>query len=214
MAVGTGTDMELGVSMKSKCGIAGLNCLRRMVFAMLLAVTATAAFANTVFKCKGSDGLFHYQGSKCFQEQEISSWEATVPAVKTASVEKRELPSEAVVIQEGAFQSYRVRGYLNDIATTMLVDTGASFVAIPSGLADKLGLGCKSLVVVNTANGRTKNCRSTVKTLRIGNFVLPDIDVIVIAADSFAEVLLGQSALRRLKVEQESGEIRLTMPKK
>ena len=35
---------------------------------------------------------------------------------------------------------YVIRGEINGTATKMLVDTGATYIAIPSGLADELGL--------------------------------------------------------------------------
>lgn len=177
---------------------------------LALALIPAGAVADTVFKCKGADGNLHYQSTKCAQAEEVSSWgarsSATVQVVEGG--EAGESGAAFVVVRKNAFNAYWLRGSVNGISVPMVVDTGASFVAIPLPLARQLGLRCYSQVAMSTANGITQNCKSVVRSVQVGPMVLPDVDVVIM--DNLNVVLLGQSALGRLKVEQAGGEIRLS----
>lgn len=176
--------------------------------ALTLAVTPIGASADTLFKCKDADGQVHFQDAKCVPTQGVSSRELKVaPAIKATQTPK-ESEGAFVLINVDSHNAYRVLGLVNDMPVQMLVDTGASFVAIPSALAAKTGVGCESAVRVSTANGTSTICKSKIKSLRIGNMVLPNVDAVVLP--NAQEVLLGQSALNRLKVEQSKGVLRLS----
>jgi aspartyl protease family protein len=152
----------------------------------------------------------HYQSTKCVQADEVSSWGARSSA--TVKVLEGDAGGEAgaafVVIRKNAFNAYWLRGSINGTSVAMVVDTGASFVSIPLQLAKQLGLRCYSQLALNTANGITQNCKSVVHSVQVGPMVLPDVDVVIM--NDLNVVLLGQSALGRLKVEQSNGEIRLS----
>ncbi len=168
------------------------------------------AEADTVFKCKGADGNLHYQSTKCAQAEEVSSWGAR--SSSTVQVVEGEAGGESgtafVVVRKNAFNAYWLRGSINGTSVAMVVDTGASFVSIPFPLAKQLGLRCYSQVAMSTANGITQNCKSVVRSVQIGSMVMPDVEVVIM--NYLNVVLLGQSALGRLKVEQSNGEIRLS----
>jgi aspartyl protease family protein len=165
------------------------------------------AEADTVFKCKGADGNLHYQSTKCAQAEEVSSWGAR--SSSTVQVVEGDAGGAAfMVVRKNAFNAYWLRGSINGASVAMVVDTGASFVSIPLPLAKQLGLRCYSQVAMSTANGITQNCKSVVRSVQIGSMVLPDVEVVIM--NNLNVVLLGQSALGRLKVEQSNGEIRLS----
>jgi aspartyl protease family protein len=182
----------------------------RFLFALALKLVTADVLAETVFKCRGADGNLHYQSTKCAQAEEVSSWGArsssTVQVVEGG--EAGEAGAAFVVVRKNAFNAYWLRGSISGTSVAMVVDTGASFVSIPFLLAKQLGLRCYSQVAMSTANGITQNCKSVVRSVQIGPMVLPDVEVVIM--NNLNVVLLGQSALGRLKVEQSNGEIRLS----
>lgn len=103
---------------------------------------------------------------------------------------------------------YRVEGYIQDVPVEMMVDSGASKLTIPTSLANSLGLKCDAPTTMVGANNRTAACRSTVKKFQIGSIILTDVAVLY--AEGIDTVLMGQSVLSRLKVEQNNGALTLT----
>jgi aspartyl protease family protein len=96
----------------------------------------------------------------------------------------------------------------------MVFDTGASLTTIPAGLADELGLKpspSDPVVRCETADGTVVEAkRMTVPTMRVGRFVVNDVDCAVMPTGK-GEVapLLGQSFHRHFtyKFTPESGHL-------
>ena len=172
--------------------------------ACLLPITCTAALADTVFKCQGADGRVHYQSTRCLQAAEVSHW---APKEFTSVPYK---PAALVIAIDNTL-AYRVNGEVEGVAVNMQVDTGASMVAIPATLAKRLKLEVGQAHQFNTANGPTTGYRTTLRTLKVGDFMLHDVDAVVMN-NLPGIVLLGQTALSRLKVEQAKGELRISAP--
>jgi clan AA aspartic protease (TIGR02281 family) len=173
-----------------------------VLFSLPLLFAPNMVSAETIFKCKGADGAMHYQGSKCAQTDEVSHWapkEFTAIPYKTASI----------VIPIDGSMAYRVNGSIEGTAVSMQVDTGASSVAIPKSLADKLKLTLGQPQQFSTANGLTTGYKTIIHTLKIGDFTLTDVEAAVMS-NLPGGVLLGQTALGRLKVEQAKGELRIS----
>lgn len=166
----------------------------------LFSFAATAA-ADTVFKCRGADGKTHYQSSRCSQSDEVSHW---APREFTAIPYK----PAAIVIPIDRSMAYRVNGEIEGMTVSMQVDTGASMLSIPAALADKLKLERGQPHQFNTANGTTMGYRTVIHKLKVGDITLTDVDAAVMG--NLGIVLLGQTALSRLKVEQAKGELRIS----
>lgn len=162
------------------------------------------AGAETVFKCKGPDGSMHYQNTRCLQSDEVSHW---APREFTAIPYK----PAALVIAIDRSMAYRVNGEIEGATVSMQVDTGAAMVSIPAALADKLKLVRGQPQQFSTANGLTMGYKTVIRTLKIGDFTLKDVDA-AIMTNLPSGVLLGQTALGRLKVEQSKGELRIFAP--
>jgi hypothetical protein len=77
-------------------------------------------------------------------------------------------------------------------------------------IAYKIGLTCHGTSYSNTANGKVQICTALIDTLQIGGITLTNVEASVMP-DMTDVVLLGQSALRRLKVEQANDQIRLSV---
>lgn len=69
-------------------------------------------------------------------------------------VQHNEGPS-TVVLKRSRNGHYFAKGFINDSPVTFLLDTGATSVAIPQKVADRLGLQKGYQHYVNTANGQS-----------------------------------------------------------
>ena len=102
-----------------------------------------------------------------------------------------------------------VDGQINQQPVTFLVDTGASFVAIPAELAEKMGLERGRSFMVETANGSAPGFSTHLQSLRIGDIVLHDVDAGIVPGMGGDDVLLGMSALRQLDFSSRGGVLLL-----
>lgn len=175
--------------------------------ALSLAVIPLASNADTVFKCKDHRGSLLYQGSKCDQAEEVGKWDVNA---NTPLPPKPESVAYYVSAKKGTGGVYRLDGEINGVAVNMVVDTGAAFLSIPSQMADQLKLSKGDPHSLMSANGMVQGYNTTVKNLKIGKFLISNISAVV--SPNTAGILLGQSVLGSLKVEQSKEELRLSVP--
>jgi len=96
----------------------------------------------------------------------------------------------------------------------LLVDTGASFLVLPTSLAEQLGLRLSDMLQrsVQTAKGPVEALIGRVPQLRIGNATFPQVETAFIN-DAYlgGESLLGMSVFRGHKVVLDDAANRLTL---
>ncbi|MCB1868939.1 MAG: TIGR02281 family clan AA aspartic protease [Gammaproteobacteria bacterium] len=112
--------------------------------------------------------------------------------------------------RQGAFLTL---GSINGRSTEMLVDTGASSVAMSEVEAKRLGIpyrlnGMKS--TVRTASGFANAYQITLANVQVGAIELTNVDGVVVKGDSPREVLLGMSFLKRVKMDVEGSVLVLS----
>jgi len=97
---------------------------------------------------------------------------------------------------------YVATGLLNTEPVDFLLDTGASDIALPTAIAQKLNLSKGQPIIYRTANGSVVGYMTTIKRVKLG-----DIEVFDVAAginpgleENF--VLLGMSFLKQLEFTQ------------
>ncbi len=100
-------------------------------------------------------------------------------------------------------------GQINARPVQFMLDTGATNVAIPESVADKLRLERGDSVQVSTANGRTEAFRTTLRRLQIGDIVLDNVRALVVPGLDGDQVLLGMSAIKQLEFTQRGGTLLL-----
>lgn len=100
-------------------------------------------------------------------------------------------------------------GQMNGRPVHFLLDTGATDVAIPVDLAEKLGLERGAPVMLSTANGRTQGYRTQLETLQLGDILLRNVRALVVPGLDGEQVLLGMSALKQLEFTQRGGTLLL-----
>lgn len=167
----------------------------------------TPAQAATIFKCKDTHGALLYQEKPCAEEtKSISSWNISTDA----KMDDDGSPSSTgpLVIGQGNNGHYFIDGAINDNFLNFVIDTGATTVALPGNISTAAGLRCIKKGMSNTANGLTSVCTTIIQKLRFGNFTLRDVEAVIIP--SLNQPLLGMNVLKRFKVEQDNGQMRLS----
>ncbi len=104
---------------------------------------------------------------------------------------------------------YLVNGKINGNAVTFLLDTGATNVAVPKSIANRLGLASMETGYADTANGRVRVGFTRIKTLEIGAIQLNNVSASINSNMSDDVVLLGMSALKQLQLTQENNQLTL-----
>lgn len=136
--------------------------------------------------------------------------------VKLARAERaaksRPRPGRAI-IRADARGHFVTKAKLNGKSVDVLVDTGASTVALNRTLAKRLGIRLKDKDfkhTAKTANGRTSMAIATLKSVRIGGVTVRNVEAAVLSDASLDGVLLGMSFLGQLKsFSVRNGELKL-----
>lgn len=114
-----------------------------------------------------------------------------------------------VVLDRNAQYHYLANGSINGTPVTFLIDTGASDVAVPAALADRLGLSPGAHGIMGTANGNVTVRRTQIANLKLGTIELRDIRASINPGMQSDEVLLGMSFLKHLEFSQKNGQLTL-----
>ncbi|ART81200.1 hypothetical protein CBP12_12580 [Oceanisphaera avium] len=118
----------------------------------------------------------------------------------------RQLDAQTIVLAQNKRGHYVATGHINGQEVVFLLDTGATQVAIPQGLAKKLGLKKGHELGLNTAAGVVVGHTTRVKNLSFGPFTLHNLSAVIMPSDS-DEILLGMNALRQFELIQRNGEL-------
>ncbi len=106
---------------------------------------------------------------------------------------------------------YTFKARLNGRSIPVLVDTGASSVAINEKIARRIGLRVGRddfRHIANTANGQVKMAIATIKDVRIGGVRVRDVQAAILPDEALDGVLLGMSFLNQLdRFEFTDGEL-------
>jgi len=113
---------------------------------------------------------------------------------------------KTVVLQRGPDGHYRAQAFINDTQVDVLVDTGATGVAISQKLADTLKLTSRTAVSTTTANGDTVAYMTRLATVKLGGVEAKDVAA-TIAPGLGGDVLLGMSFLGRMDVRLYQGKM-------
>lgn len=104
---------------------------------------------------------------------------------------------------------FATTAFLNGHRLTVLVDTGATSIALRYEDASQLGLVTPSLrfdAPVSTANGVVRAARVVVREVRIGDVRVRDVEALVVPARALATNLLGMSFMKRLNRVELKGD--------
>jgi aspartyl protease family protein len=100
---------------------------------------------------------------------------------------------------------------INGVSVNMMVDTGASLIALPAADATRIGLNYKAgrMGRANTAGGVVNTYLIKLDTIKIGDIELHQVDASVIEA-GLTMPLLGMSFLNRMEMRREGDQMTLS----
>lgn len=109
-----------------------------------------------------------------------------------------------VKLKRGLDGHYSAEALINGERVRVLVDTGATGVAISQSVADKLGLKSQQAISTHTANGEAVAYLVRLKTIQLGGIIAHDVSA-TIAPGLQGDALLGMSFLGRMDVRLYDG---------
>ncbi|MBK8814653.1 MAG: retroviral-like aspartic protease family protein [Methylococcaceae bacterium] len=189
------------------------------LFALLSLLFATNAIrAATIYKCKNEEGVYIYQKSACNGNNDtVNSWTPKETAQPQDSVseqdesEKNESPV-TMKLKQGISGHYATEGKINDKSLNFVVDTGASMVTLPESIAHDALIYCDDKIKMETANGVVDSCTATIGKLEFGPFIIKDVPAAI--QPNLSQPLLGMNILQHFKIEQNTGEMQISILKK
>ncbi len=114
-----------------------------------------------------------------------------------------------VVLKQNRQGHYVASGQINGKHVTFLLDTGATDISVPAGIARKAGLEAGPPVNARTAAGVVTTYVTRIARVELGGILLEDIRANINPHMRGDEVLLGMSFLRRLEFSQRGRELTL-----
>ena len=103
---------------------------------------------------------------------------------------------------------YHARIEIDGQQIPMLVDTGATIVALRHEDAARLGINPMPSdfnVTINTANGQIKAANTHLREMRLENITVSDIPAVILPAGALNQSLLGMSFMKKLSSFEISG---------
>ncbi|RUO33566.1 TIGR02281 family clan AA aspartic protease [Aliidiomarina sanyensis] len=132
-----------------------------------------------------------YLGRQQNPNQRVQSWTEGNTAV--------------VELQQNRAGHYLANGTINGYDVSFLLDTGATQVAIPGRLENRLGVTRGQRVQVRTASGIATAYQTEIDVLTFGEIRLYNVAATIVPDYDSSHILLGMSALRALEFTQRDG---------
>ena len=100
---------------------------------------------------------------------------------------------------------------VNGLPLRFIVDTGATFIALPQREAERLGINYRAgrASHTRTANGVVEVYVVKLDSVRIGGIDLHNVDATVHAGPGLDQALLGKSFLNRVQMQRDGGTMTL-----
>ncbi|MBS9403801.1 TIGR02281 family clan AA aspartic protease [Halomonas sp. TRM85114] len=108
---------------------------------------------------------------------------------------------EPVVLERNRSGHFVATGRINGEPVDFLLDTGATYVAVPGDLAERLGLAPSGSAWFNTANGLVRGELTTLDEVSLGGFSASQVRGSISPGLDGDTALLGMSFLNRFDIE-------------
>ena len=135
----------------------------------------------------------------------FNGWEAREVNPNTARV--LNLQQGELTLARNRAGHYVAEGEINGRRVTFLLDTGATWVALPLALGRELGLKRGAAVTLQTANGPAIGYQTRLERVRLGPLELRDVAAVMADGLDAEAVLLGMSFLKRVEFTQRDGQL-------
>lgn len=114
-----------------------------------------------------------------------------------------------VILERNRKGHYVTSGFINNQPVTFMLDTGATDISIPAGLADQLGLQRGALIYFQTANGPAAGYSTRLDSVAIGNIELRNVRASINPNVKDLDILLGMTFLKHLEFTQRGNTLTL-----
>jgi len=104
---------------------------------------------------------------------------------------------------------YVTSGKINNEDVTFLLDTGATRISIPAGVAKRLNLKKGYPHMVNTANGSVEVYSTKLSSVQIGPIEINNLTASINPHMDSEEILLGMNMLKKLEMIQRGKTLTL-----
>lgn len=144
----------------------------------------------------------------------LASGDASRAYEPLAPAPDRQSMARQIALDAGPQGHFISTARINGQRVEIMVDTGASVVALNDQTARRLGISPPSSAYnlsLRTANGVVKSAPVTLSEIRLGDVTVRNVSGTVVPDDALSINLLGMSFLRRLSgFEVDNGELVLT----
>lgn len=117
-----------------------------------------------------------------------------------------------VVLKRNRYGHYVATGSINAVTVQFMLDTGATDVAIPAKIADKLALSKGPEKRYSTANGMVTAYSTVLDSVSIGPIVIENVRASINPGLKGKQILLGMSVLKRIEFTQRGDTLILKAP--
>jgi len=107
-----------------------------------------------------------------------------------------------VVLQRNKYGHYVTSGSINGQTVVFMLDTGATGVAIPVAVAQRLSLKRGRSYPTQTANGIAVSYATVLNKVSVADITLSDVSAAIVPGLQTKEVLLGMSFLKHIEFTQ------------
>lgn len=112
-----------------------------------------------------------------------------------------------VVLERNRQGHYVTNGTINGKQVVFMLDTGATGVAVPEHMVQRLGLKRGVPVEIQTANGLAEAYMSSLQSVGIGEIKLYDVGAYINPNDQQDEILLGMTFLKHIEFTQRGNTL-------
>lgn len=141
-------------------------------------------------------------GAVAFSQRAAGTLGIDAPAVSVAQPARPAAINPTLTVAADHRGHYLVRPEIDRFRIEMMVDTGASIVALKASDARALGIRPSPkdfTMALSTANGRVQGARVTLREVRLGDILIRNVEAVVLPEGALGVSLLGNSFLKKLK---------------
>ncbi len=118
-----------------------------------------------------------------------------------------ETGAREVELQRNRYGHYVTDGAINGQPVVFMLDTGATGVAVPEHIAQRLQLERGAVIQLRTANGVARGYKAILDRVAIDGIELENISAIINPNDDSDVILLGMSFLKQIEFTQRGDSL-------